>query len=382
MKICCVSPRFIPSMGKRITYISEGLAKNGNKVTVISSNLDHSNRKLASVETIPNLSSIRLWAFKISTKFFMPLLPAKLAMIDTDGFYLEGLGHFSTIVASWFSKIRNKPSILRADWAGGEIISLGIKGIYDKYVKFPTLKNVSCIMVYTEEQKRKISELGIEPEKIFVITNGVDYKRFSTSKKSNYFRKKYNIQNKYKIIVCVVSRMIPFKNLELVINAIFQLKEKHKKVFLIVVGSKTDKEYYKKLVSLIKNLKLENQIFFHSEVDNDKIHNIYKSADIFALPSKPLEGMNLSTLEAMSSGLPIITSHVNVTSDIVKETNSGFVIDDLESFVSSVEKLITTENLRKKLGNNGKKFMKDYSWDKIVLKIENIFQSLVKKTFL
>ena len=379
MKICCVAPRFVPSMGKAITFVAKGLAERGHKVTVLSSNLDHSNRIVdEKKEEIKGIRAIRLKAYPFARKLIMPRLIPELMKLKPDGFYLEGLGHFSTTIASWFSRFRKIPSIMRADWSGGEIITSGLKGLYDRYVKFPVLKNVSIITVYTTQQKKKMMELGIDPEKILIMPNGVDYDRFSKAKKNDYLRKKFNIPKKTKIILCIVSRMIPFKNLELAIISVSKLREKGKDASLVITGSKTDKKYYGKLVELISRLRLKDRVFFHPEVEHSKIHEIYASADIFALPSRPEEGMNLSTLEAMASGLPVVTTLVSVTPEWVREAKCGFVSADPDSFVKSLEILVDNEKLRRIMGNNGKEYMKEYSWDRIVDTIEGMFEKLIK----
>jgi len=152
-------------------------------------------------------------------------------------------------------------------------------------------------------------------------------------------------------------------------------------VSLVIVGLKSDRKYYRKLLSLAKKLKVENYVFFHPEVQHKNMQKIYAAADIFALTTKPFgEGMNLSTLEAMASGLPIITTSVNVTSNFVREAKCGFIVDNLNSFIEALKTLIKDENLRMAMGKNARKFVKKYSWNNIVSEINKIYKKLIKET--
>jgi glycosyltransferase involved in cell wall biosynthesis len=72
----------------------------------------------------------------------------------------------------------------------------------------------------------------------------------------------------------------------------------------------------------------------------------------------------LKLIEYMAAGLPVITTNVGDGAQIVKESNSGYVIDyAVESFSNAVINLISDDNLRYSMSRNGTKYAKNFDWD-------------------
>ena len=103
-------------------------------------------------------------------------------------------------------------------------------------------------------------------------------------------------------------------------------------------------------------------------VEEEKKALYYKSADIFSLPSTNMaESFGIVNLEAMASGIPMVGSNLGGIPDIVNEGENGLLAKpcDYQSLANSLLKLLKDDDLRLKMGNNGKRMVADYSWDKI-----------------
>jgi len=132
-----------------------------------------------------------------------------------------------------------------------------------------------------------------------------------------------------------------------------------------------DKEYYREMVKAIKKYGLEEKIVFCGVTENilDKL----RKASIFAFPSHK-EGFPLAMTEAMSIGLPVVAYKIcNAVNQIVKDGINGILCEEgVDAFANGLEQLMSNENLRRKLGQQGKEDMKKYCPEKIWDKWEEL----------
>ena len=160
-----------------------------------------------------------------------------------------------------------------------------------------------------------------------------------------------------------MGRIHPIKGLELLINAWKEIDDK--KAILDVCGYCEDENYYKSLKNLVKKLGISN-IIFSDKVFGESKKNKFLENDIFILPSKT-ENFGLVVAEALSYGLPVITSE-NTPWKIIEEKKCGWIVSlNKENIISTIDiaKNLSSESL-KRIGNNGRLFVQDkYSWKKL-----------------
>lgn len=109
-------------------------------------------------------------------------------------------------------------------------------------------------------------------------------------------------------------------------------------------------------------------------VSRADIPRLYSEHEIFVLPSL-MEGMPLVLLEAMASGLPVVTTESSGMTDLVEDSQDGlFVIPgDTNSLVSAILKLCQEADLRQRLGSAAQEKMKRYSWAHAARRTEMVF---------
>ena len=169
-----------------------------------------------------------------------------------------------------------------------------------------------------------------------------------------------------------VGRISIQKNPKRLIESISLCKSK---VILDIVGDGDLLEETKRLVKQ-KNLK---NVIFHGKKTGKSLIKIYQNSDIF-ISATDLESFGLTYLEAMASGLPIITTNLPAIRNVVKNNYNGLLTEPTpKSFANAIEKLIKNTKLRKKLAENGVKEVKKYSWDKIVKQTEEVYREVLKQ---
>lgn len=160
----------------------------------------------------------------------------------------------------------------------------------------------------------------IHPERIIVVYNGVDLNRFSmeNKKKLKQIRKELNLPENAKLLL-FIGTGFKRKGLDTLIKALPLINEN---VRVLIIG-KGDKEKY---IKMAKKLKIDDRVLFFSP--QKEIEKFYAVADLFVLPTL-YDPFSNATLEAMASGLPVITTKNNGVGELIEETQEGYVLKDL-----------------------------------------------------
>jgi len=195
---------------------------------------------------------------------------------------------------------------------------------------------------------------------IETIYNPVNISRFEVSNRD------YNKDNP---VFITVGRLEKVKNQSLLLRGFSRVVKEYPEVKLLIAGDGLQKE---KLQALTKSLQIANSIQFLGIVSNAEKY--LQNADVFVLTSE-YEGLPLTILEAMSSGLPIISTNVGGAKDVV--TDNGILIecDDEVALAEGMVSLIKNKELRKIYGCNSMKNVQPFD----INNITNQYQSLYLK---
>ena len=133
--------------------------------------------------------------------------------------------------------------------------------------------------------------------------------------------------------------------------------------------------YLKKLVS---SLKLDKQVFFLGY--RQDIPEIMSACDIFAHPSIR-EGLGLASLEAMASGLPLVTSNVQGVPDYVENGVTGYICApmDFDAYAENLNKLVKDKALREKIGTTNITYVQKYRVEVIEPVIKDILNETISQ---
>lgn len=193
----------------------------------------------------------------------------------------------------------------------------------------------------SKEVRRTVEEVyGIAEDKIPVIFNGIDLSK--CKKKEDYSKKKY-----FKILH--IGRFMDVKNHRLILECFSEFVQQHVDARLQLIG---DGELKKKMEELAKELHIENVVEFLGLQSN--VYPWLHDADLFILPSK-FEGMPMTLIEAMGTGLPIIASSVGGVPDMLKNGDNAILINpNLNALLVSLNELYSDEKERRRIGKNAR----------------------------
>lgn len=160
------------------------------------------------------------------------------------------------------------------------------------------------------------------------------------------------------------------KNNRIVIRAISKLH--YENVHYILCGTVKEQPY---LESLADELGIKEQIHFLGYCKD--ICEILQMSDVFILPSYR-EGLSRSLIEAMASGLPVITSRIRGNIDMIVEGQGGVLCspDRPEEFVDAIQTLNSDKQKRADMGKFNRKESLKYSIENVVLKMQEIYEQI------
>jgi len=221
-----------------------------------------------------------------------------------------------------------------------------------------------CTGVITPSEAMKTELLNHKVTKpIYVISNGIDTKKFS-----------YILRKNKEPVFISTGRLVESKHVDNTLKAFYYFKKNGGKGKLTIVG---DGPNDKKLKDFVKRKKISKDVKFLGFIKYDKIINAYKKSDVF-VTSSTIETEGISTLEAMSTGLPVIGVNARATPYLVKE-NTGFIVpvNKPKKMAEKMLELSKNYSLRQEFGKNATKEVKKYDLRKANKKLYKTYEKII-----
>jgi sugar transferase (PEP-CTERM/EpsH1 system associated) len=196
-----------------------------------------------------------------------------------------------------------------------------------------------------------IDEIGINPGRVRLIYNGVDTARFRPDPQGREsLRRRLQIPPDTAVIG-IVARLARIKNHEVLLRAYAKLLAMpDNKTRLAIVGDGPERA---SLEQLARHLGIATDVSFLGERRDTP--ELLSAFDVYVLPSFS-EGMNLTLLEAMGAGLPVVASRVGGNVEIVEDGITGhlFPSDDADSLSELLGRLVAAPERRERMGQAGR----------------------------
>jgi glycosyltransferase involved in cell wall biosynthesis len=212
------------------------------------------------------------------------------------------------------------------------------------------------IFVVSEFSKQEISNRYRVPlDKITITYNAADSKRFFPG--NNGKEKVLNrglVPGKY--ILCV-GRLEPRKNHLNLLQAF--ANSKSGSMPLVIVGQKDFG--FEQVFSLVDKLNIQDRVVFIDDLTDDELPAFYRHAKLFVYISWA-EGFGMPPLEAMASGVPVITSNTTAIPEVVGDAGIIICPEDIQSITEKMNRLLTDEILWNTCKQYGLKQAKKFEW--------------------
>lgn len=169
--------------------------------------------------------------------------------------------------------------------------------------------------------------------------------------------KKNPLNGKLRLIIAC--RQEKNKGTEIVIKSLPLILKKIPDVSLDIIGNGS---LLPTLKEQVKILDLEDKVTFHGKVEHKNVVKLMKKADIFCYPTSASEGFPKVVLEALASGLPVVTTKVSVLPELIKN-ECGILLDEVspEALAEAVIKIVSNETYFESLSENAIQKAKGFS---------------------
>jgi glycosyltransferase involved in cell wall biosynthesis len=187
------------------------------------------------------------------------------------------------------------------------------------FQRLPLTDRIVAVSEFVRESA--IESAGINPKKVVTIYNGIETERFLTPRKRPAEEIKRGIGiEKAGAVIGTVARLSPEKDHFTLLEAFGRLTKGSDNAFLVVVG---DGEMLAALERRAGELGVrESVVFLGNRRDIPELLSVF---DVFALSSKE-EGLGITLLEAMGSGIPVIATRVGGIPEIVENGVTGLLV--------------------------------------------------------
>lgn len=240
-------------------------------------------------------------------------------------------------------------------------LSKNIGYLFEKLIlKLPFTK----VHTVSQTSKKDLIKAGMQPEKIFVVPNGINREEYRISIKKKPFQ------------ICYIGRILFYKNLDTVIKA-FKKMVSNQPLSKFVIAGKGP--YEQNLKELTSRLGLEKNILFAGRISNREKLQLLAESQLMVQPSL-VEGFGITVIESFCCGTPVLASNVMPLPELVKNGENGMTLPPFDEnkwaevlleYLSNPQQCLTQ-------GFNGKKLVEDkYTINKIVDQLESLYLKIL-----
>lgn len=246
------------------------------------------------------------------------------------------------------------------------------------YLKNRVFKNATAVLAMSPDMKVDLMKAGCPEEKIIVHYYGTDCQKF-------YYEREYN--EKKTVNLMILASLVPQKGHLFLLQSLLKLKEAGVQNWhLRIVGNG---ELEESLENFVKENKLSEEVTFVGPVNygSPEMMREYTQADVFVHPSViaengDKEGIPGTVIEAMSCGLPIVSTYHAGIPYVIENNKTGLLVKewDLDALGSAIKSMIDSQALRKKLGMAGQSYaISELDLREKQYELEGIYATLIEK---
>jgi glycosyltransferase involved in cell wall biosynthesis len=203
---------------------------------------------------------------------------------------------------------------------------------------------------------------------IEVIPNGVNLERFRPRGAADS-----EPHDGKAVEVLCVARLVERKGIDDLLDAVPLVLKRCPNVHMSIVG-RGDSEG--PLLRQRADLGIDNSVDFVGYVEHSRMPEVYAGADIFVLPSLN-EGMPNAVMEAMASGLPIITTYTGGTSELIRGNGIVVPMRAPSAIADAVVELVNNASLRHSMGVRSREIAETLVWDLVADRYLALYQRVV-----
>jgi len=380
MKVLQVIDLFSPMHGgaaKVASQISAALASHRHDILVYTSDLGLSQQYISSISGVrvqPFKSWLNLAEFRVTPGI---IRQAREQIRHFDVIHLHNYRTFQNMVVCHYARKHGIPYVLQAH---GSLTTFsqkrGLKRTFDTVWGYGILRDASKVIAITKIEAEEYRSMGVSPEKIEIVPNGVDLSEFEDLPAKGEYREKRGLRNDDKVIL-YIGRIHQTKGLDILARAFADLSQVLRNVRLVVAGP--DDGYLPSLRKLVIDLGISDKVVFDGLfAGRDKLR-AYVDADVH-VSFREREPFGLTLIEACACGTPVICSTGCGIADAIDGQVGLAVPYDKGQLQQAMQHILSDDKLRLQFGERGKALVRErFNWERIVGHLEALYEGVRRK---
>jgi len=234
-----------------------------------------------------------------------------------------------------------------------------------------TLTRASALTAISDDCVQHALRAGAVPEKIHLIMNGADLRRFSPGAASPGGERPYGPK-----MVFACRQLFPRKGIRFLIEAVAQLRPRHPQIRLVVAGDGFERP---QLEALADRLQVRDITTFLGWVSNRELPPYFRACAVSAIPSLE-EGFGIPAAEAMGCEAPVVATDAGGLPEVVEDGVTGFVVPkgDATALAAALDKLLSDPALRERMGRAGReRALARFDWMGVAERFELLYRQLL-----
>jgi glycosyltransferase involved in cell wall biosynthesis len=392
VKVCFISPEYLPlsgGTGAYVYYLSNELIKHGNSIYIVTGYDESKDVKVNEQLYVfflktPKTPIIKSFLFagsalrklnKIRGSFPVDITHANLPLVPSFA-VPEGFGKtlISTVHSTWkgeaeaikgepYSRLNpNEKFMVSFNW-------------FLRIFEEKMLERSNKIIAVSDFTRRELLQYyKVKEEKIRVIHNGVDVNKFKPARDKRKAKEELGL-NPEDIAILSVGRLYARKGLFTLIESMPAVVRRFRNAKFVISGKGQSNEM-KKLVAHAEKLGIRDNILFTGYFPDKKLPKLYQAADVFAF-STFYENMPFAVLEALSTGLPVVTTCVGGIPEMIDSGKNGFLVQPANAKQLSDKVLYCLEHPAEanEMGFLARKIILErFDWRFIVKKVLKVYE--------
>jgi len=379
-KVLVVTELFLPTKGGTAVWFDEVYRRLGGKGTHI---LTAEVSGAAEYDTTHPNSVHRVslkrhaWLRPESLIMYLKLLARSLALSMRFDFEAVHAGRVlpEGLVAWFVARLIRKPVVIYAH--GEEITTWRQSGKY-RIMRF-TYRHADKVIANSDFTREELIKLNVAPERITLISPGVDIEKFKPGLESADLRAQVGA-GPDQLMILSVGRLSRRKGFDQVIKSLPSLVEKGLDVHYVIIGIGEDRDYLQDLASQDA---VAGRVHLLGHVEMADLPRWYNACDVFVMSNREIngdtEGFGIVFLEAAASAKPVIAGMAGGTADSVVDGVTGLRIDGncSATVANGLYKLLSDPILSKRMGEDGlKRVLKNYTWESVARNTQAMMQKM------
>ncbi|KAF4125470.1 Glycosyltransferase involved in cell wall bisynthesis [Geosmithia morbida] len=228
--------------------------------------------------------------------------------------------------------------------------------------------SVKTIFYPSRSVERYLTGQKVQPDKMELLTRGVDTEMFNPGRRRDDLRRQ--IAPNSETIFVTVSRIAGEKGFDFLARAAREMDARRLPFRLLIVGGNRNADVEEEVRQMFDPLREQGRVIFAGFKVGEDLAEAYACGDVF-LHCSVTETFGLVVLESMSSGVPVIARDEGGPSDIVEDSETGFLVppNDLDGFVGKAVKLATDDDMRARMAAAARAAACDATWEKVNNKV-------------